>query len=131
MGRISGRAVLKVPLIGLGLIALGLGASLVLTDPDPATLPRRARRWLAPVSWRSSSPPPVAPRPVPEETIRPYSDVTTVDDSGYSSAILFSKPIIDPASLAQIRDSVVGRGRRGIAHLERKLAGLLPGQPAT
>jgi hypothetical protein len=131
MGPVCGRAVLKVPLIGLGLVALCLGASLVLTDPDPASLPRRARRWLAAGSWRSSSPQPVAPRPVLEEHIRPYSDITTVDDSGYSSAILFSKPITDPASLVQIRDSVVGRGRRGIAHLEGKLAALPPGDPAT
>src|SRR5262249_35927383 len=54
-----------------------------------------------------------------------------VDDSGYSSAILFSKPITDPASLAQIRDSVVGRARRGITFLESKLAGLPPGDSAT
>ena len=53
------------------------------------------------------------------------------DDSGYATAIRFSKPITDPASLAQIRDSVVGRGRRGIAYLEDKLASLPPGDPAT
>jgi FG-GAP-like repeat/ASPIC and UnbV len=132
MRPVSGRVVLKVPLIGMGLLALSLGTSLVLTDPDPATLPLRAGRWLAARSWRSSSsPPPVATHSVPEEEIRPYSDITTVDDSGYSSAILFSKPITDPASLAQIRDSVLGRSRRGIAHLEGKLANLPRGEPAT
>src|SRR5438045_128695 len=122
MRPVHGRAVLRIPLIGMGLVALCLGACLVLTEPDPATLPVRARRWLASGSWRSSYPPAVAPRPVAAENIRPYSDITTVDDSGYSSAILFSKPIAVPASLAQIRDSVVGRGRRGIAYLEGKLA---------
>jgi hypothetical protein len=131
MARASGRAALKVSLIGLGLLALSLGTSLVLTDPDPASLPLRARRWVTAGPWRPPFPPPVARRPAPEGKIRPYSDITTVDDSGYSSAILFSRPITDPASLAQIRDSVVGRGRRAIAHLEGKLAGLPPGDPAT
>ena len=36
------KVVLKVLPIVLGLAALSLGASIVLTDPDPATLPLRA-----------------------------------------------------------------------------------------
>jgi hypothetical protein len=67
---------------------------------------------------------------VSAEEVPPFSDIT-FDDSGYAAAIRFSKPIADPASLAEIRDSVVGRGRRGIAYLETKLAGLSPGDPAT
>ncbi len=61
---------------------------------------------------------------------RPSRDIT-FDDSGYATAIRFSKPIADPSSLAQIRDSVAGRGRRGIAYLEDKLASLSPGDPGT
>ena len=59
-----------------------------------------------------------------------FSDIT-FDDSGYATAIRFSKPIADPTSLSQIRDSVVGRGGRGIAYLEAKLAALPPADPAT
>ena len=74
--------------------------------------------------------PPAAPSTVPLETIPPFSDIA-FDDSGYATAIRFSKPIADPASLAEIRDSVAGRGRRGIAYLEGKLADLKSGDPAT
>src|SRR5579883_1326855 len=130
----AGPVLRKVCLLGLGLVALSLGVSLVATDPEPATLPSRARRWLASRSWRSTAPappsPPAGPRAADEVDLRPFSDITA-DDSGYATAIRFSKPSTDPTSLAQIRDSVVGRGRRGIAYLEAKLAGLPPGDPAT
>ncbi len=36
-------ALLKVPLIVLGIFFLCLGLSFILTDPDPSTLPERAR----------------------------------------------------------------------------------------
>jgi len=117
-------------LFGLGLVALCLGAAIALTDPDPATLPLRARRWLAARSWRSSSPPPTVPPAIVDESVPPFSDIT-FDDSGYATAIRFVKPIVDPTSLAQIRDSVVGRGSRAISYLEGKLADLPPGDPAT
>ncbi len=64
-------------------------------------------------------------RELPTEEVPPFSDIT-FDDSGYATAIRFSKPIADPASLAQVRDSVVGRSGRGIAYLEGKLAALPP-----
>jgi len=48
---------LKFPLIVIGLVVLCLGASIVLTDPAPSTLPGRARSWLASISARWSSPP--------------------------------------------------------------------------
>jgi hypothetical protein len=114
----------------MGLAVLSLGAALVLTDAEPATLLVRARRWLAARSRRSTSPPPVAPIAVGDEKVPPFSDIA-FDDSGYSTAIRFSKPIADPASLAQIGESVVGRAHRGIEYLEGKLAGLPPGDPAT
>jgi FG-GAP-like repeat len=121
-----GAALLKVSLIATALVVLSLGATIILTDREPTTLPARARRWLAAQSWRSSSPPPGVPRAAPDEQVRPEWD-NTFDDSGYPVAVRFSKPIDDPASLAQIRDSVAGRGRRGIAYLQAKLASLPPG----
>ena len=119
------KVVLKVLPIVLGLAALSLGASIVLTDPDPATLPRvRAlargycRDAVDDVANRAARGPQVG---------RPGRDWDEMfDDSGYATAIRFSNPIADPASLAQIRNSVVGRGRRGIAYLEGKLASCLP-----
>ncbi len=128
MRRVRGRVLWKVPLIGLGLVALCLGACLALTDADPATLPLRAWRWVVVRSGRSPAPRAAAARPAVEEP--PFSDIT-FDESGYATAIRFSKPISEPASLTQIRDSVVGRGQRGITYLEGKLAGLPPTDPAT
>jgi hypothetical protein len=129
MRRVGCPVFLKVSLIGMGLVALGLGMSLVLTDPDPSTLPLRVWRWLAVRPRGSSAPRPAAPRVIPEE-IPPFSDIT-LDDSGYATAIRFSKPIADPSSLAPIRDSVVGRSGRGLAYLEGKLAALPADDPAT
>jgi hypothetical protein len=126
MRRVAARRFVKNSLIGSLLVVLSLGATIVLTDPEPATLRSRARQWLAARSWRSPSPPSVAPPAVPDEQVRPAWD-DTFDDSGYACAIRFSNPIADPASLAHVRDSVVGRGRRGIVYLQRKLAELPPG----
>jgi FG-GAP-like repeat/ASPIC and UnbV len=121
------KVVLKFLPAGMGLAALSVVASVVLTDPDRGTLPVRAGRWVAAWSWRSSSP----PRPtIADQNVRPAWD-DAFDDSGYATAIRFSKPIADPTSLSQIRDSVVGRGSRGIAYLERKLADLNHSDPAT
>ncbi len=129
MGCLRVRTLWKVPLLGLGMIALALGVSLALTDAAPATLPRRAWRWVMDRSRRAPAPRrPAAARPDIDD--RPFSDIT-FDDSGYATAIRFSKPITDPSSLVQIRDSVVGRERRGIAYLEDKLRSLPPGDPAT
>ena len=130
MRRVQGELFLKMTLIGTGLLALGLGTSLVLTDPSPWTLPRRTWRWFA---IRPKETPTIRPnfRPQPpKDEVPPFSDIT-FDDSGYATAIRFSKPIADPSSLAQIRDSVVGRGQRGIEYLESKLASLPPSDPAT
>src|SRR5690242_15399773 len=128
MSRLRGHMLWKVPLISLGLIALALGASLALTDAAPATLPARTWRWVVDRSRRAPAPQPAAARPATDEP--PFSDIT-FDDSGYATAIRFSKPITDASSLGQIRDSVVGRGQRGITYLEDKLKSLPPGDPAT
>ena len=126
MRRVGLSTFLKASLTGVMLVVLSVAACIALTDPKPATLPSRASQWLAFRSWQSSSVPPVAPRAVSEETLRPAWD-EKFDESGYSAAIRFSKPIENPALLAHVRDSVVGRGRRGIAYLQDKLASLPPG----
>jgi FG-GAP-like repeat/ASPIC and UnbV len=124
-----GRA-LKVALIVVGLVATALVASVALTDPKPSTLPRRAQQWLAAQWVKASTARTVAPPAAQDDSDRPFSDIT-FDDSGYATSIHFCKPIADPASLEQVADSVIGRGRRGIAYLEDKLAQLAPGDPAT
>jgi hypothetical protein len=60
---VVGTALLKVPLIVIGVVVLCLGASFVLTDRAPSTLPRRARHLLAGISAMWSSPPKVVPSP--------------------------------------------------------------------
>jgi FG-GAP-like repeat/ASPIC and UnbV len=124
-----GTVLLRASLIGLGLLTLCLGATIGLTDPAPATLPLRARQWLAARSWRWTSPV-RATRHAVAETKGPRDWDDKFDDSGYSIAFRFSKSITDPASLAQAQESVVGRGRRGIAYLQAKLLDE-PASPST
>lgn len=124
------RRILKVALIGFVVVATGLGASVALTDPHPETLPVRARQWLSTVPPHLVTILKAIPRGLVGERVPPFSDIT-YDDSGYSAAIRFSKPIHDPRSLIQVRDSVVGRDQRGIAYLDAKLAALPVGDRAT
>jgi hypothetical protein len=138
MRRVRGLLLLKMTLIGVGLVALGLGVAVVLSEPHPSTLPRRVWQWFtvrpkeSPVirSSESTTVRSVTRRRAPDDEVVPFSDLA-FDDSGYATAIRFSKPIADPSSLAQIRDSVLGRSQRGIAYLEGKLAGLPTADPAT
>ncbi len=121
---------LKVAVIGAGTLALALAAAVVLTDPHPSTLPRRARRWLASRTWRTPSAPPARTASAVDQAVPLFSDIT-FDDSGYATAIRFSGAIADPSSLEQVAGSVAGRTRRGIAYLEDKLAALPPGDRQT
>jgi len=127
--RALGRVV-KVAVIGSLIIGLPIAVSVVLTDPAPATLPGRARAWLAAEFGRASAPTQAVGRPGPAEPVPPYSDIL-FDDSGYAFACAFTPKVADPTSLTQIRDSVVGRNRLGIAHLEGKLAALPRADPTT
>ncbi len=56
-------ALLKLPLIAIGIFVLCLVVSFVLTDPAPSTLPRRTRRLFAAISAILSSAPKVVPSP--------------------------------------------------------------------
>jgi hypothetical protein len=123
------RTILKVALIGSTLVGLPLVVVVALTDPRPGTLHLRAWRWISAQVARSAAPTVARPE-APEQNVPLFSDIA-FDDSGYAYAIAFSKPILDPSSLAEIRDSVVGRSRRGIAFLEGKLSALSPGDPET
>jgi Protein of unknown function (DUF3179) len=58
-----GRLLLTAPLIVGGLFILCLGAAFALTDPAPATLPRRTMRLIADISALLSPPPKPAPSP--------------------------------------------------------------------
>jgi hypothetical protein len=124
------RRFLKVSLIVIVMVATCLGVSVALTDPHPATLPQRAKQWLSAVPPHLVTILKAIPRGLIGERIPPFSDIT-FDDSGYSAAIRFSRPIVNHASLTQIRESVVDRGKRGIAYLESKLAALPAGDRAS
>jgi len=63
MKSVVGTALLKVPMIVVGLVVLCLVASFVLTDPAPSTLPRRVRRLFADIAAILSSKPEVVPSP--------------------------------------------------------------------
>ena len=123
----SAKAFVKRTVIAAGLIALTLAALIAVTDPEPATLPSREPVAHGPIAGfvRSEG----SARARAEARVRPDWD-DSFDDSGYASAIRFSKPIADASSLAQLRDSVAGRGRRGIAYLQEKLESLSPSDPA-
>ena len=122
--------VVKVAVIVVGIAAVALSASVALTDPSPSTLPMRVGRWLTARSWRAAPARPSAPPAAHRGPEPPFSDIT-FDDSGYATAIRFSKPIADPTSLAQIRDSVVGRAGAGSPTWRTSSPRLPPGDPAT
>ncbi len=136
MRRSAVRMALKGLLIGSGLVVGCVVAAVALTDPDPATLPRRGAGWLAsrtlgsPVAAASTANSSGAKGPARTEAVPPFSDIA-FDDSGYSASIRFSKPIADPSSLGEMRASVEGREARGIAYLEAKLAALSASDLAT
>src|ERR1700735_1824900 len=94
-----GTLFLKVPLIVISIVVLCLGASIVLTDPSPATLPLRARDALAAIpgqwsTWQKAAATEPAPPSVVEEPVPRFSD-SPFDDSGYQVAFRFSKPLAD------------------------------------
>ncbi len=124
------RKFFKVAFVGVLVLGTCLGVCVALTDPHPATLPRRAGQWLSATTPRLLAMVSAIPRRFVGEKVPPFSDIT-FDDSGYSAAVRFSTPIRDSSSLAEIKASVVGRGRRGVVYLESKLAALPPGDPAT
>ena len=121
----------KLALIGAGIVGLVLAATATLRGGGPQTVLTRIRSLLGAKS-RAPAPslPAAAGHATPEESVPLFSDLT-FDDSGYEYAAAFSAPIKDPSSLIEMRDSVVGRGRRGIAFMEAKLAALDPADPAT
>lgn len=134
MRRSAVRLALKGLLVGSGLVVGCLVAAVALTDPNPATLPQRATRWLASRPWGTSASAATATtagteagttQSVRPKVVPPFSDIA-FDESGYSASIRFSKPIVDPSSLAEIRSSVEGRADRGIAFLQDKLSGSDP-----
>ena len=53
------------------------------------------------------------------------------EDGGYDAAVRFTAPIRDPESLQELRESVRGRGRRGIRDLKAKFERLEPASPPT
>ncbi len=123
-------SILKVALIGSGIVGLSLGAVASLTDPAPATIPLRAWSWLTVSSSRWISALPLGWRTVSEEKVPLFSDFA-FDNSGLEFASAFSAPVHDPSSLSQVRDSVLGRAQRGIRFMDSKLAGLKPDDSTT
>ncbi|MHB1560339.1 MAG: CRTAC1 family protein [Isosphaeraceae bacterium] len=53
------------------------------------------------------------------------------EDGGYETAVRHAAPIRDPGSLQELRESVRGRGRRGIAALKKEFEQLRPGPHPT
>jgi hypothetical protein len=102
MRREVDRGVLKVLLIVVGLAVLSLGASIVLSDPDPVTLPVRAGRWLAARSSWSNCDPTLSMPPK-----RSRSDLFTCAHLGslLESTIVSSTCLTDPISCATERQS--------------------------
>jgi tetratricopeptide (TPR) repeat protein len=117
----------RIALIVIALSFLAIGTCVALTDPAPATLPLRVGRWLATRSWRMSSPSIEARTTI--NTKIPDDWDSKFDDSGYATAVRFTKPNADPYSLVQMRESVLGRGKRGIEYLQSLIANTKPGDP--
>ena len=124
------KTALKVSAVILMMIVAAVASVVALTDPDPKTLPRRIGRGLARWAERSTAPASASGRPAAEEKVPLFTD-EWIDDSGYLFAVQFSSPVSDPTSLASLRASIEGRGKRGVAALRAKLDALPPDDPAT
>ena len=121
---------LKFTLIGVGLFALSLGASLALTDREPATLPLRARRMAAVQAMAV----------VLCAAGRTQYDFLGTDTTFFGHRVRRQRlrnrhPLFEAHRRPCFpgRDPRLGRrpGRRGIAYLEAKLADLKSDDPAT
>ncbi len=123
-----GQVASRVILVSLGVVAIAAGVCAALTDTRPSTLIHRVNRWMAARSRPTPGAASKGPQPLAKAPERPAWD-ENFDDSGYATAIRFSTPISDPGSLSAIRQSVAGRGERGITYLREKLAALDPEDP--
>jgi hypothetical protein len=122
------RSLIRVFLAGLLCAVVAAGAAVWLLSlgsrasrlPHSEVLPRASEGREAAAS-KSAEP---KGRPVVYDIV-----LDKFEDGGYSTAIGFMAPIRDRASLAEIRESVRGRGRRGISALRAKYDQLKPDSP--
>jgi hypothetical protein len=106
-------------------------AVLFLTDPDAPNLLKSGKRvWLSRPASSSTTQPATNQPPATERPVALFSD-DWFDDSGFSLTTPFSAPVDDPSSLEQLRASLEGRARRGIAQLQSTLDRLPAGDPGS
>jgi FG-GAP-like repeat/ASPIC and UnbV len=121
------RNLIRIALVVLFCLGVAGGTVFLLVHPEwlagrraePARSGRDAGRG-SPSAKRESAGPPSGPGQPAVFDIIPEK----FEDGGYEAAVLFAAPIRDPGSLQELRESVRGRGRRGIAALKVKYEGM-------
>src|SRR5262245_44445850 len=106
----------SLPWVGLGAIgclALAVGGSILLTDPQASVTIDHAVRWgLRHIPSRSAggkdSAAPQTAEPFPLFSSRGF------ETAGFGTAGRYTGTIVDRGSLAQVRAAVKGRAQRGI-----------------
>jgi tetratricopeptide (TPR) repeat protein len=106
------RSVIRVVLAGLFCVVVAGGAVFWLTSPNSAMWHRSdSRRGVASTAKKPAT---------AQGGERVYElNLNRFEDGGYQTALAFAAPIHDDGSLQELRESVRGRGRRGITELRR------------
>ncbi len=125
------RNLLRLTLSALFCLGVAGAAAVILVNPEL-------------VRWRSDERPHHRERPTLDSGTATASTATRsaqkavydiipsrFEDGGYETAVRYAAPIRDPASLQELRESVRGRGRRGIAALKKEFEQLRPGSNPT
>ena len=119
------RSVLQVFLVGLFCLAVAAGAVYWLVPPIGERTSRSApRSGLATTKAKEKNPAEESPGGGVYELIQ-----DRFEDGGYKTAMTFAAPIHDLGSLQELRESVRGRGRRGITELRGLYDKLRPDTP--
>jgi FG-GAP-like repeat/ASPIC and UnbV len=121
----------SLPWVGLGAIgcvALAVGGSILLTDPQASATIDRAVRWgsrqiPSRPSGGQHSPVPPSAGPFPLFSSRGF------ETAGFGTAGRYTGTIVDRGSLAQVRAAVKGRAERGIEDLSARLRSIAPDSP--
>jgi hypothetical protein len=124
------RKLIRFMLAGLFCVGAAVAAVVLLVNPELVKWRRaeRSRRHDA-ADRAAGESPGTAARPGQPAVF----DVIMgrFEDGGYEMAVRFAAPIRDPGSLQELRESVRGRGRRGIAALKKKYEQLRLDTPPT
>ena len=122
------RRLLRFGAAGILCAGMAVGGSILLTDTKTSAAIERTVGWSSHHIRLKPSPRHQAAVPEPVDSFPLFSS-KGFETAGFATAARYTGAIEDRASLAQVRDAVKGRARRGIEDLTKKLASIAPDSP--